>query len=50
MIQTIQTIFIVLKLIDLIDWSWFLVLSPTIAVVAIVILYMPLVMFGRLFK
>jgi hypothetical protein len=45
-IDTLGTIFIVLKLTNNIDWSWFLVLSPYIATIALGVAAMIVVLIG----
>lgn len=37
-VEVLQLIFIVLKLVKVIDWSWWWVLSPTIITTVIIIL------------
>ena len=44
--------FIVLKLVGVIDWSWFWVLSPlwisfALFIVVLILIFLPIILFGR---
>jgi hypothetical protein len=47
LLSMLTAIFVTLKLTDTIDWSWFLVLSPTIFQISVYVLVVGLAVFIR---